>query len=240
MFRIGICDDQKAFCSQIEGIILENQGVFVEQVEIDVFYSGERLAEFIKNEHDFDLVFLDIEMEGLNGLELGLKIREEMDNQTMQIVYVSGKESYYKDLFDVRPMHFLSKPIDAAKLINDVNLAMKLNGCLGGVFCYRKAAVTYKIPIKDILYFQSVNREIKITMITGEDLFYGKLRDIYPQLEGAQFMKIHKSYLVNYEHVVTFKYDEVRMSNSDCLPISQLKRKEIRALQLRYEIEWLG
>ncbi|WP_373481424.1 response regulator [Acetobacterium sp.] len=102
MFRIGICDDQRAICSQIEGIILENQNTFVEQVEIDVFYSGEKLAEFIKNEHDFDLVFLDIEMEGLNGLDLGRKIREEMDNQTMQIIYVSGKESYYKDLFDVR------------------------------------------------------------------------------------------------------------------------------------------
>ncbi|WP_303868921.1 LytTR family DNA-binding domain-containing protein [Acetobacterium wieringae] len=85
-----------------------------------------------------------------------------------------------------------------------------------------------------------MNREIKITTITGDDLFYGKLRDIYPQLEGDRFIKIHKSYLVNYEHVVTFKYNEVRMSNSDCLPISQLKRKEIRALQLRYEIERLG
>jgi len=240
MFRIGICDDQRAICSQIEGIILENQNTFVEQVEIDVFYSGERLAEFIQHEHDFDMVFLDIEMEGLNGLDLGLKIREEMDNQTMQIVYVSGRESYYKDLFEVRPMHFLSKPIEAAILIKDINLAMKLNGCLGGVFCYRKAAVTYKIPIREILYFQSVNREIKITTITGEDMFYGKLRDVYLQLEGDQFMKIHKSYLVNYEHAVTFKYDEVRMSNSDCLPISQLKRKEIRALQLRYEIERLG
>lgn len=239
MFRIGICDDQRAICSQIEEIILENKNTFVEQVEIDVFYSGEKLVEFIQYEHDFDLVFLDIEMEGLNGLDLGRIIREEMDNQIMQIVYVSGKESYYKDLFEVRPMHFLSKPIEADMLIKDINLAMKLNGCLGGVFCYRKAAVTYKIPINDILYFQSVNREIKITTISGEDLFYGKMRDIYLQLESDQFMKIHKSYLVNYEHVVTFKYDEVRMSNSDCLPISQLKRKEIRALQLRYEIERL-
>ncbi|WP_414150501.1 LytR/AlgR family response regulator transcription factor [Acetobacterium carbinolicum] len=239
MFRIGICDDQRAICSQMEGIILDHRNTFAEEVEIDVFYSGERLAEFIKHEHDFDLIFLDIEMEGLNGLDLGRKIREEMDNQTMQIVYVSGKENYYKDLFEVRPMHFLSKPIEPAILIKDINLAMKLSGCLGGVFCYRKGAVTYKIPIKDILYFQSVNREIKITTTTGEDLFYGKLRDVTPQLEGDQFMKIHKSYLVNYEHVVKFKYDEVRMSNSDCLPISQLKRKEIRGLQMRYELERL-
>ena len=140
MFRIGICDDQRAICSQMERIILENQNTFVEQVEIDVFYSGERLVEFIKQEHDFDLVFLDIEMEGLNGLDLGRKIREEMDNQTMQIVYVSGQESYYKDLFEVRPMHFLSKPIDVAMLIKDINLAMKLNGCLGGRFLLSKGS----------------------------------------------------------------------------------------------------
>lgn len=69
---------------------------------------------------------------------------------------VSEQESYYKDIFELRPMHFLSKPIEAAMLVKDINLAMKLNGCVGGVFCYRKAAVTYKIPIKDNLYFQGL------------------------------------------------------------------------------------
>ncbi len=237
MFRIAICDDEYALCSQIETIILENQNVFTEELEINVFYSGERLASFIQNEHDFDLIFLDIEMEGLNGLELGRKIREEMDNQTIQIVYVSGQKRYYKDLFDVRPMHFLSKPLETEKLIKDIKLAMKLNGCFSGVFSYQKSGQMHKLPIKDIIYFQSVNREIKIVTTTGAEFFYGKLREVKAQVEGHHFMQIHKSYLVNYEHVSTFKYDQTKMSNADCLPISQAKRKAIRALQMRYEVE---
>ena len=71
----------------MEGIILEHQNNFVEEIEVDVFYSGERLADFIQQEHDFDLIFLDIDMEGLNGLDLGRKMR-----------CLKMKKQYYLDL----------------------------------------------------------------------------------------------------------------------------------------------
>lgn len=95
MFSIAICDDQNAICSEIETILLEYQKLTMQEIQIEVFYSAEKLNTFMEYEHNFDLIFLDIEMEGLNGLELGRKIREEMDNQITQIVYVSGKESYF-------------------------------------------------------------------------------------------------------------------------------------------------
>jgi len=237
MFSIAICDDQRAICSKIETIILDYQKSTLLEIQIDVFYSAEKLSIYMENEHNFDLIFLDIEMKGLNGLELGRKIREEMDNQTTQIVYVSGKESYLKDLFEVRPMHFLSKPVEPDKVVKDVELAMKLANRLGGVFSYKKGSDTHKLPIKNIIYFQSVNREIKIVTTTGEELFYGKLQDVFHQVAKYQFMNIHKSYIINYEYAAKFKYDEVLMSNLDCLPISQLKRKEVRGLQMKYEKE---
>ncbi|MPW26374.1 response regulator [Alkalibaculum sp. M08DMB] len=239
MFRIAICDDEHVICSQIEKIILENQKYITQEIQIEIFYSGEKLCCFMENENDFDLIFLDIEMELLNGVEVGRKIREEMDNQITQIVYVSGKNSYYKDLFEVRPMHFLSKPIKADDIIKNIELGMKLSNKFGGVFSYKKSYETYRIHIKNIIYFQSVDREIKIVSIKGEELFYGKLDDIFHQVEKYHFMNIHKSYIVNYDHIEKFKYNEVIMSNSIHLPISQLRRKEIRGLQIKYEKERL-
>ncbi|KNZ43473.1 LytR/AlgR family response regulator transcription factor [Acetobacterium bakii] len=237
MFSIAICDDQRAICSEIETIILDYQKSTLMEIQIEVFYSAKKLSIYMEHEHNFDLIFLDIEMKGFNGLDLGRKIREEMDNQITQIVYVSGKESYFKDLFEVRPMHFLSKPVEPDKVIKDVELAMKLANRLGGVFSYKKGPDTHKLPIKNIIYFQSVNREIKIVTITGEELFYGKLHEVFRQVTKYRFINIHKSYIINYEQVANFKYDEVVMSNSDCLPISQLKRKEVRGLQMKYESE---
>jgi len=72
----------------------------------------------MKKEHSFDLIFLDIELKLMSGIEAGRIIRKEMDNQTILIVYISGKENYYKDLFEIRPMSFLQKPIEERKIIN--------------------------------------------------------------------------------------------------------------------------
>jgi Response regulator of the LytR/AlgR family len=236
MFKLAICDDEKEICTQIEEIILNNHEIFLYDVEVDVFYSCDRLISYIQNDNDLDLIFLDIEMEGLDGLDMGRIIRNNLNNQTLQIVYVSGKESYYKALFDVRPMHFILKPVDKISILNDVKLAMKLCSRFNEVFSYKKSSKTYRVSLKNILYFQSMNREITIVTTSGIDSFYGKLKDVYSQLKEYSFIQIHKSILVNYEHIIEFRYDEVKISNLDYLPISQSKRKRIRDFQMKYEM----
>ncbi|MCR1898494.1 LytTR family DNA-binding domain-containing protein [Irregularibacter muris] len=235
MFQIAICDDEQLICSQIEDIILDYQKLINEKIEIEIFYSGEELYRYMEKGHYFDLIFLDIELKEINGVKVGRKIREEMDDQTVQIVYVSGRDSYYRDLFEVRPMHFLSKPIDRDKVIKDIELAMKLTDKLDGTFNYKKGHIYYKIPFKNIIYFESLGREIKMVSTQGEELFYGKLKDVYHEVAKHHFLYIHKSYIVNYAHVTIFKYDEVTMSNTICLPISQSRRTAIRELQLEFE-----
>lgn len=237
LFSIAICDNEKSVCTQLEDIILKYQEQTSVEIETEVFFSGEELCKFMKNEHSFDLIFLDIELKLMNGIEAGRIIRQEMDNQTIQIVYISGKENYYKDLFEIRPMNFLQKPIEERKVINSILLALKLYDRLGGMFSYKKGHETYKKSVKKIIYFESVDREIRMISTDGEELFYGKLNDVYKQVARYCFMNIHKSYVVNYYHIIKFKYDEVTMSNSISLPISQLKRKEIKELQTGYEEE---
>ena len=239
MFRVAICDDEQAICSDIENIILNFSSENNIKIEIQVFYSGEELYRFLCEDVGFDLIFLDIELKLINGIEVGRKIREELDNQILQIVYVSGKDNYYKDLFEVRPMHFLHKPINAIDVIKDLQLAMKLTDNLGGIFSFKKGQANYRITVKNILYFESVNREIRIVTTEGEEYFYGKLGDVFKQVSKYHFLYIHKSYIVNYYHITKFKYEEVTVSNSEILPISQARRKMIRELQIRFEKEGL-
>ena len=237
MYRIAICDDEQVICSQIENVILKYAAESNEKIETQVFYSGEELCKFLLLGDSFDLIFLDIEMKMLNGIEVGRKIREEMDNQIVQIVYVSGKDNYYRALFDVRPMHFLHKPVEAKEIIQDIRLAMKLSDRLGGVFSYKKGHEIHRKDVKDILYFESNNREVKIVTTEGEEIFYGKLNDVFKQVAKHHFMFIHKSYIINYFFVTKFTYEEVTMSNSEVLPISQSRRKSIREMQIRFEKE---
>ncbi len=235
MFRIGICDDESIICSEIENIILNYSKSISEKIEVDVFYSGEELYEFLKSDNCVDMIFLDIELNKLNGVELGRIIRNELKNENIQIVYISSKENYAMELFDVRPLNFLIKPIDKLKVIEMINKAMELLNKLDVFFKYKQGHNFCKKEIKDILYFESDNRQVKMVTITDEITFYGNLSEIHSQLELHKFFFTHKSYLVNYHHVAEFYYDKLILTNSHVLPISQSKRTEVRKLQLKYE-----
>lgn len=237
MFRIAICDDEQAIGSQIENILLLYSKKTCLEVDIIVFCSGEELYKYIKSGHGFDLIYLDIEMELMNGLEVGKRIRNTMKDHKTEIVYISGKDGYDRQLFDVQPLHFIPKPIDPKMVIEDLNLAMLRADKLGGIFTYRKTIETYKVPIKDIIYFESMDRQLRIITINNEDIFYGTIQQVFETVAKYQFIRIHRSYIVNYRYIAIFKYNEVIMSNGMRLPISQSRRKEVREIQLSIEQE---
>lgn len=126
MLRIAICDDAEIICIKIENIILQYQEKELDRFEIEVFYSGEELIRFIESDHSFDLLFLDIELKSIDGIEVGRIIREEMGNEEMQIIYISGQQNYAMDLFENRPLQFLIKPLQEKIIISYLEKAIKL------------------------------------------------------------------------------------------------------------------
>lgn len=237
MFKIAICDDEQIICSQVENTLLDYSNKTGFKIDIIVFYSGKELYKYMKQGNAFDLIYLDIEMKCMDGLELGKKIRNNMKDHRTDIVYISGKDNYDRQLFDVQPLHFIPKPIDSNKVIADLKLAMTRADKLGGVFAYGKGQESHKVPVKDIIYFESLGREIRIVTVNGEDVFYGVMQNIFKMVSKYQFIRIHRSYIVNYNHISIFRYDEVVMSNKIILPISQGRRKEIKDIQLSIDQE---
>lgn len=237
MFKIAICDDIKSTCDEIKDIILNiSKGNLSENISIDIFYSGEALISDIREEENlYDLIFLDIELGGkINGVEVGRIIRGEMDDYITQIVYISSKNNYDRQLFDVQPLHFLQKPIDVIKIENDIKLAIKISGKENKFFELKKLRNIIKVPYKDILYFESRGREIILVSCKTQYIFYNNINSLSKMLPDF-FIYPHRSYLVNYELITCFKFEELVMSNGDVIPISRNKRKEIRNLQLMFE-----
>ena len=206
-----------------------------ENISVDIFYSGDALISDIREENLYDLIFLDIELGGnINGVEVGHIIRDEMDDYITQIVYISSKNNYDRQLFDVQPLHFLQKPIDVSKLLNDIKLAIKISGKENKIFEFKNLRNTVKVPYKDILYFESKGREISLVSCKMQYTFYDNIQELSKVLPDF-FIYPHRSYLVNYELIACFKYEELIMSNGDIIPISRSKRKEIRKLQMMFE-----
>lgn len=195
------------------------------QFEVDVFYSGEELYKYIVKGNFFHLIFLGIEFNNINGIEIGRKIREERNDNITQIVYISVKESYAMKLFDIRPLNFLVKPLKKEKIEMVLKTAIMLIDNENQYFEFMTSRTHIRVPFKDIIYLESNRKKIKIIVKDEEYEFYGKLIDAMKQLPCRNFFQIHKSYIVNYSYIVSYQYDCIEMINKKVLPISQHNRK---------------
>ena len=234
VIRIAVVDDNEMIRKQVKRFLntyaLKNSVVF----EIYTYEDGHLLTLDINHEMHFDLIYLDIEMPIQNGIQVGHWIREIAQDEWMQIVFISGKDGYDRKLFSINCLDFLSKPICYSDLERTVNRFRKLTRRPEDVFTFQNNHVLQRVPIANILYFESTNRKVNIITTTDMLEFYDKLDNIESQVP-TQFFRIHKSFLVNYYHIRKFEYDNVIMSNQKRLPISQSKRKEMRDLQLEIE-----
>lgn len=228
MLRIAICDDDKYICKQLNIMLIELGESLSRKFEIEVFISGESLLKYLSKEDYFNIIFLDIELENLNGVEIGRIIREKLNDEITEIIYISGNDSYAMSLFDIRPFHFLIKPLQKKKIEKVLRKVIKLVNKGNQFFEYKIGHTRYKVPIKDILYFESEGKKVNMTLQNQKHEFYSKLVDIKRQLENQDFIHIHKSYLVNNFYVVEYQYDSVKMSDKTILPISQQHRKFVR------------
>ena len=234
VIRIAVVDDNEMIRKQVKRFLntyaLKNSVVF----EIYTYEDGHLLTLDINHEMHFDLIYLDIEMPIQNGIQVGHWIREIAQDEWMQIVFISGKDGYDRKLFSINCLDFLSKPICYSDLERTVNRFRKLTRRPEDVFTFQNNHVLQRVPIANILYFESTNRKVNIITTTDMLEFYDKLDNVESQVP-SQFFRIHKSFLVNYYHIRKFEYDNVIMSNQKRLPISQSKRKEMRDLQLEIE-----
>ena len=233
--RIAICDDDFRICNQVEEILLDYGNKVALEMEIEVFHSGEGLISHLKNGVFFDLIYLDIEMKQLTGIEVGKEIRRTMNNYTTEIVYISGFDKYDRQLFEVQPLYFIPKPIESKSVENTLLLAMERSNRFGGSFRYKKVNEHFSVPFNDIIYFVSNRRKIDMVTTSGADSFYSKMEPLVDKLSKHQFIQINRSTLVNYKHIIRMSYEEVTMSNQTILPIARSKRNELRTLKLNEE-----
>lgn len=236
MLKIAICDDNSSICSELEKIIIEYGKTSIVKFDIEIFNTGESLIEYIKNEHKFDLIFLDIELGDTTGIQVGSKIRKELEDDISKIVFITSKNGYEQELFDIQPLNFIKKPIDNEKLKNCISLSIKLLELENKTFEYAKKREVIKINIKDILYFESSKKKIKIVTHSGEDWFYETMEKLKGRLPKT-FIESHGSYIVNFDKVERANKDFLIMTDGHKIPISQRCLQNVRSMLISYAKE---
>ncbi|MCM1273236.1 MAG: LytTR family DNA-binding domain-containing protein [Clostridium sp.] len=236
MLKIGICDDDREFIVQLEELLQKYIEKNRLKAEIQGFTQSRELFQFIENGEMFDILFLDIEIDAVSGIDIGRALRLEYHNDYTQIVFISLRENYALQLFDMRPLNFLVKPVEYKKIEYIMDEYSRLFNIQNNYFEYQVGKQKYRIDERSILYFQSFGKKTFMVTSTGQKEFYGKLSDAYTRLNGNIFCAVHKSYIINLRYVSEYGNDKIEMTNGDVIPVSRSMRDKLNEKII--ENEW--
>lgn len=215
--RIAICDDEPSI-----GLILEEKiRKLLPDAVIEKYLSGE---ELIASSCKPELLFLDIQMSGMDGMETAGMLRQ--NNEDMVLIFVTAMEEYVFQAFDVGAFHYLVKPFSDEKFEQVVKRAVKAvgkhseNKSDGTYMMIQSAGSHIKVFLKDIVYAEVYNRKVVIHTRNTDIEYYGKLQELR-DLAGADFFRTHRAYLVHFKYVRKYDKKCVTMENGTALIAKQ-------------------
>ena len=201
--RIAICDDEKNIRELIKGKIANQYP----NANIIFYNSGE---ELLLSDNPIDILFLDIQMQGKNGMETARELRKK--DKKIIIIFVTAVEEYVFQAFDVGAFHYIVKPIDDIKFTEVLHRAIEEWNAKQPInqepeekyLMINNGGVHIKVTIDDIVYAEVFNRKVVIHKLNETIEYYGKMSDL-EALAGDSFYRPHRAYLINFKYVE--KYD---------------------------------
>lgn len=232
MLKIVVLDDNQNICAHLKTDIESYLNQIKEEFTINVFSSTESFLNYLNTNQDIDILFLDIEIDEISGINVANIIRNHFDNEHTKIIFISAHQNYAMELFKVRPIDFLVKPIQKVNLHNVLDTSIKLIFKDKSIFKYKIRNEIFSEHIKNIIFFESMGRKIKITTTKGQSTFYGSLKKIAKQLENFDFIQTHNSFLVNHSYISKVCKNEVILNIGTPIPISRAKKDNILNLYI--------
>lgn len=229
MINIAVCDDDQEITIHIYNLLMDYQNMHDIDFAVDLFNDGSDLKKNISNGKKYDLIYLDIEMNKLNGITTAKYIRSV--DTTVLLIYVSNYDTYLKELFEVEPFRFMSKPINENQFFTFLNLALERIRSANGVYCFQFNKDILTVMLRDVIYFESRGSRVHIVMKERVYKFYKKLDDVEKEITtkyNIPFIRIHKSFLVNFQQISKVGYSEVETKEGQVLKISDTYKKEVR------------
>lgn len=214
---IGICDDEKEFLEAAKRLITDTAAAADIDAELREYASAARMLADIKAGVKFDMIFLDIMMGSVNGLDTARKIRET-DGEVI-IILVTSYADFMRQGYEVRAFRYVMKNDEESISRAFREACAEINRVPS--FSFRTGSELRRVPVREILYIESDRRQAVLHTDRGEYRFYSRLDDIDTL---PDFIRIHRSYLINPKRVELFSADHVTLSDGTRLSVSDTYR----------------
>lgn len=228
ILNIAVCDDEKVICRQIKELIEEQMS----DACVSLYNSGK---ELLTEENQFDIVFLDIQMDGMNGIETARMLREKQ--KEILIVFITAIKEYVFEAFDVSAFHYLLKPIDEKKfkevLIRAAEEAENHRKRKQEPLLIKTKKRSITFLKNDILYVESRGKKVEIHTKEKNTQIYASMNELEAQL-GSGFYRCHRGYLVNMAYIAEYSSEDITLSNGEIIYLSKEKYGEFVKVYMRF------
>lgn len=231
--KIAICDDEKYYRNYIEKLISQHLRQAGIVFHIETFSAGRDFCEKEENICKYDVIFLDIGMESMNGMDTAYEIRRK--NSEMDIVFITVMQDYVFEGYKVGAVRYIMK----------TELENLLPECLADVLKRRKyrgrmielpfVGGKRAILLKELLYIESQSHRLRFVKMDETLYMYAQISELEIKLADSDFVRCHQSFLVNMEYISKINNYWIYLSDGTEIPVSRTKYLEVRQVFLRYK-----
>ena len=229
MIEIAICDDEEIIIERIADLIKKQNT----DCHIESFRAGN---ELLSTKRHYDLIFLDIQMDGINGIETAKAVRK-YDRKAV-IIFVTAVKEYVFEAFDVGAFHYLLKPIGEEKFAEVFENAVRevrerqIQKETPTLFIKTKNK-SYTFNQSEIIFIESMSRKAVIHTAKNTLEVYAVMNELQKEL-GNSFYRCHRGYLVNMAHITEYSNDMIEMDNGERVYLAKEKYQKFVREYMRY------
>ncbi|MCM1256945.1 MAG: LytTR family DNA-binding domain-containing protein [Roseburia sp.] len=223
--NIAICEDNPAHLSQCHEILRRNAGNTAPLFSL--YACGEDLLADMERGREFDVLFLDIEMQGKDGIETGKAVRRH--NKNIVLVYLTAYRQYAIKAYETRAFRYLLKPLDEDSA-RDIMAAVKRECRQYQKLVFKEWDTVHFVNIADIVYLEAKNKYTFAYTLSQEFSSKTSLNEYESLLTPNGFFRIHRKYLINCFYVKALTPAGLTLSNGILLPVARSQRSNVKKL----------
>ena len=213
--RFAVCDDDQDYARYIESLAAHWARAAGTALAVERFPSAQAFLFRYEERRDFDVLLLDIEMDGMDGVELAKAVRR--DNDDIQIVFVTGYADYIAEGYEVSALHYLTKPVDEGKLFQVLTRAVGRLRRNEPALTLELPGETVRLPLGKIRYLEVAHNYV--TVHAGRDYAVKRpLGELEQELDG-RFFRAGRSFILNLAFVRRASRTEAELTTGERVPL---------------------